>query len=175
MSSDDQFQEPEFAGELLPPGFLKDPVHLLAFGFGSGAAPRAPGTWGSLAAIPLWFCIAWLPPAAYWAVVTVAFLVGIWLCGKTADDLKVHDHGGIVWDEFVGMWIALALIPDNIYGILTAFALFRLFDVVKPWPISWIDQRAPGGLGIMVDDVVAGFMALACLFAIDLWVMPLIL
>lgn len=175
MSSDNEFQEPEFAEALLPPGFLKDPVHLLAFGFGSGAAPRAPGTWGSLAAIPLWFGIAWLPITAYWVVVAIAFLVGIWLCGRTAEDLKVHDHGGIVWDEFVGMWIALALIPDNIYGILTAFVLFRLFDVVKPWPIGWIDQRTPGGLGIMVDDVVAGFMALGCLFAIDLWVLPILL
>lgn len=174
MSSDDDLQEPEFAGALLPPGFLRDPVHLLAFGFGSGVAPRAPGTWGSLAAIPLWFAIAWLPLTAYWVVVAIAFIVGIWLCGKTARDLKVHDHGGIVWDEFVGMWIALALIPDNIYGVLMAFALFRLFDVVKPWPISWIDQRAPGGLGIMVDDVVAGFMALGCLFAIDRWLMPII-
>ncbi|MBS8241199.1 phosphatidylglycerophosphatase A [Marinobacter lipolyticus] len=174
MSSDNEFQQPEYADALLPRGFLKDPVHLLAFGFGSGAAPRAPGTWGSLAAIPLWFSIAWLPVAAYWLAVAVAFVVGIWLCGKTADDLKVHDHGGIVWDEFVGMWIALALIPDTIYGVLTAFMLFRLFDVAKPWPIGWIDRRTPGGLGIMVDDVVAGFMALGCLFAIDRWLMPII-
>ncbi len=175
MSSDDDLQEPELTEALLPPGFLRDPVHLLAFGFGSGAASRAPGTWGSLAAIPLWLAIAWLPLAAYWAVIAVAFVVGIWLCGKTASDLKVHDHGGIVWDEFVGMWIALALIPDNIYGVLMAFALFRLFDVVKPWPISWIDRRTPGGLGIMVDDVVAGFMALGCLFAIDRWLMPIMI
>ena len=175
MSSNDDLQEPELTEALLPPGFLRDPVHLLAFGFGSGAASRAPGTWGSLAAIPLWLTIAWLPFAAYWAVIVVAFVVGIWLCGKTATDLKVHDHGGIVWDEFVGMWIALALIPDNIYGVLMAFALFRFFDVVKPWPISWIDRRAPGGLGIMVDDVVAGFMALGCLFAIDRWLMPIII
>jgi len=175
MSSDNNLQEPELTEALLPPGFLRDPVHLLAFGFGSGAASRAPGTWGSLAAIPLWLAIAWLPFAAYWAVIAVAFVAGIWLCGKTANDLKVHDHGGIVWDEFVGMWIALALIPDNIYGVLMAFALFRLFDVVKPWPIGWIDRRTPGGLGIMVDDVVAGFMALGCLFAIDRWLMPIMI
>lgn len=175
MSQDDEFREPELPQVILPPGFLKHPVHLLAFGFGSGAAARAPGTWGSLAAIPLWYGFAWLPPVAYWLVVLVAFVVGIWLCGKTATDLKVHDHGGIVWDEFVGMWIALGLLPDQIYGVLMAFTLFRLFDVVKPWPIGWLDERLPGGLGIMVDDVVAGFMALASLWAIDRWLMPIMI
>lgn len=175
MNQDDQWPEPDLPQAILPPGFLKDPVHLLAFGFGSGAAPRAPGTWGSLAAIPLWYCFAWLPPAAYWLVVALAFVVGIWLCGKTATDLKVHDHGGIVWDEFVGMWIALGLFPENIYGVLLAFLVFRLFDVLKPWPISWLDERLPGGLGIMVDDVVAAAMALPCLLAIDTWLMPFVL
>lgn len=175
MSREQDLGEPELAQALLPPGFLKNPVHLLAFGFGSGAAARAPGTWGSLAAIPLWYGIAWLPGAVYWAVVALAFVVGIWLCGKTAEDLKVHDHGGIVWDEFVGMWIALGLFPDQIYGVLMAFALFRLFDIIKPWPIGWLDERLPGGLGIMVDDVVAGFMALGCLYAIDRWLMPIII
>mgnify|MGYP000144459186 CR=1 FL=1 len=175
MSRDQDLGEPELTQALLPPGFLRNPVHLLAFGFGSGAAARAPGTWGSLAAIPLWYGIAWLPGVVYWVVVALAFLIGIWLCGKTARDLKVHDHGGIVWDEFVGMWIALGLFPDQIYGVLMAFALFRLFDVAKPWPIGWLDERLPGGLGIMVDDVVAGFMALGCLYAIDRWLMPVII
>lgn len=174
MSQEEQWPEPDLPQAILPPGFLKNPVHLLAFGFGSGAAPRAPGTWGSLAAIPFWYGFAWLPPVAYWVVVALAFLVGIWLCGKTATDLKVHDHGGIVWDEFVGMWIALGLFPDHITGVLLAFLLFRFFDVLKPWPISWLDERMPGGLGIMVDDVVAGVMALLCLFAIDVWLMPYI-
>ena len=161
------------SGHALPPGFLKDPVHLLAFGFGSGAVARAPGTWGSLAAIPFWLILVWLlPPVTYWMFVLAAFLAGIWLCGKTAKDLKVHDHGGIVWDEFVGMWIVLGLFPETFYGVLMAFALFRLFDVVKPWPISWLDQHMPGGLGIMVDDVLAGFMAMAGLYAIDRWLMP---
>ncbi len=157
------------ASRSLPPGFLRDPVHLLAFGLGSGAIRRAPGTWGSLAAIPLWGLFFWLPPLAYWLVVVAAFLVGIWLCGRTADDLKVHDHGGIVWDEFVGMWIALALIPGSISGLLLAFVLFRFFDVLKPWPISWFDRRMPGGLGIMFDDVLAGAMALGCLYLAQNW------
>lgn len=172
MTDDNVTSDSQSPGAALPKGFLRDPVHFLAFGFGSGALPKAPGTWGSLAAIPVWYTFAWLPPVGYWLVVLVAFLVGIWLCGKTADDLKVHDHGGIVWDEFVGMWIALGLFPDQFVGVLLAFVLFRLFDVVKPWPISWLDARMPGGLGIMVDDVVAGIMALICLWAINTWVLP---
>ncbi|WP_144823806.1 phosphatidylglycerophosphatase A family protein [Marinobacter piscensis] len=172
MSQEEQWPEPDVPQTILPPGFLKHPVHLLAFGFGSGAVSRAPGTWGSLAAIPIWYSFAWLPASAYWSIVALAFVLGIWLCGKTATDLKVHDHGGIVWDEFVGMWIALGLFPDQIYGVLSAFLVFRFFDVLKPWPISWLDERLPGGLGIMVDDVVAGVMALPCLLAIDIWLMP---
>lgn len=166
--------EPEVTEMLLPPGFLRNPVHLLAFGFGSGATARAPGTWGSLAAIPLWLCFFWVPVTAYWLIVALAFVAGIWLCGRTASDLKVHDHGGIVWDEFVGMWIVLGLFPDTVNGVLMAFALFRLFDVVKPWPIGWVDRRTPGGLGIMVDDVLAGGMAMACLYAIDRWLMTVL-
>lgn len=179
MKQDNQHRDPEIiapdlAKPLLPPGFLKDPVHLLAFGFGSGAAARAPGTWGSLAAIPVWLGFMWVPPVVYWLIVVLAFLAGVWLCGKTASDLKVHDHGGIVWDEFVGMWIVLGLLPTNVVGVLMAFALFRLFDIVKPWPISWLDRHMPGGLGIMVDDVVAGLMAMASLFAIDRWLMAIL-
>lgn len=155
----------------LPRGFLRNPVHLLAFGLGSGAARVAPGTWGSVAAIPVWLLFFWLPPAAYWLVVALAFVVGIWLCGRTADDLGVHDHGGIVWDEFVGMWIALGLLQPSatLPGVLFAFVLFRLFDVLKPWPISWFDRHLPGGLGIMFDDVLAGIMALAVYYLAAPW------
>lgn len=170
---DSSLPEDESPPVLLPPGFLRNPVHLLAFGFGSGAASRAPGTWGSVAAIPIWYLFFWLPPMAYWLVVAVAFVVGIWLCGRTADDLKVHDHGGIVWDEFVGMWIALGMIPQSVTGVLLAFMLFRFFDVLKPWPINWFDRKMPGGLGIMFDDVLAGAMALGCLVVVDVWLLPL--
>lgn len=172
MSRFDDTPEQDEPPLILPPGFLRHPVHLLAFGLGSGATSRAPGTWGSLAAIPVWYGFAWLPTAAYWLVVALAFLVGVWLCGKTAHDLKVHDHSGIVWDEFVGMWIALGLFPDTVYGVLGAFVVFRLFDIAKPWPIGWLDERLPGGLGIMADDVVAGVMSLACLWAVDRWLVP---
>ena len=173
MSNPNSVPEPEGPPVKLPPGFLRNPVHLLAFGFGSGAAPKAPGTWGSLAAIPIWYLFAWLPAPLYWLVVAVACVVGVWLCGKTADDLKVHDHGGIVWDEFAGMWIALGLFPTSFYGVAVAFVLFRIFDVIKPWPISWLDKHMPGGAGIMVDDILAGVMALVCFWAIDTWLFPL--
>lgn len=170
--------DPDFRSEttppapLLPPGFLRNPVHLLAFGFGSGAMSRAPGTWGSLAAIPLWYALAQLPLPAYWAVVMLALVVGVWLCGRTAHDLKVHDHSGIVWDEFVGMWIVLGFFPETLQGVLVCFLLFRLFDITKPWPISWLDEHLPGGLGIMVDDVVAGAAALLAVYLIELWLLP---
>lgn len=169
----DHSQTPEeLPVQILPPGFLKHPVHFLAFGFGSGAITRAPGTWGSLAAIPFWYLLALLPLSAYWAAVLIAFIVGIWLCGRTAADLKVHDHGGIVWDEFVGMWIVLGFFPGTIYGVLVCFLLFRLFDIWKPWPIGWLDRILPGGLGIMADDVVAGLMALAAVLALDYSLLP---
>ena len=86
-------------------------------------------------------------------------LVGIFLCGKTAKDLNVHDHGGIVWDEFVGFWITMFMAPAGLTWVVIGFVLFRFFDIIKPWPISWIDKKVSGGLGIMLDDIVAGVMA----------------
>lgn len=174
MTDPSMQHEPEQVEPLLPPGFLRNPVHLLAFGFGSGAINRAPGTWGSLAAIPFYGLFMWLPLPAYWLLISALFLLGVWLCGKTADDLKVHDHGGIVWDEFVGMWIVLGLHPQTLEGVLLAFVLFRFFDVLKPWPINWIDARTPGGLGIMIDDVVAGLMAMLVLYVIDKTLIPFV-
>lgn len=138
-------------------------VHFLAFGLGSGAAPKAPGTFGTIAAIPFFFLLAPLPLWLYGAVVVFAFALGVYLCGQTSKDMGVHDHGGIVWDEFVGLWIALFAVPMHWAWILAGFALFRLFDILKPWPIGWLDKRVHGGLGIMIDDVIAGLFALAIL------------
>lgn len=142
---------------------IHNPVHLLAAGFGSGLAPRAPGTFGTLAALLPWWPLHLLTPAQYWLVIAIGFAIGIYLCGKTAHDLRVHDHGAIVWDEFIGLWIALAWLPDGIVWIIAGFALFRLFDIWKPWPIRWCDRRVRGGFGIMLDDVLAGLFALALL------------
>src|SRR5688572_13281653 len=119
---------------------LRNPVHLLAFGFGSGLAPKAPGTVGTLAAIPLYLLLSQLPIPAYALALIAAFGLGIWLCEKTAHDLGVHDHGGIVWDEFVGFWITLFVAPPQWWWIVVGFLLFRFFDVVKPFPISWFDR-----------------------------------
>lgn len=142
---------------------FSDPVHLLAFGFGSGLAPFAPGTFGTLAAVPLYLLLAPLSLPLYLALVVVAFIAGIWICGKAGEDLGVHDHGGIVWDEFVGLWIALIAVPAGWLWIVAGFSLFRLFDIWKPWPIGWADRQVSGGLGVMLDDVIAGVYALAVL------------
>jgi len=143
-----------------PVQILKNPVHFLAFGFGSGLAPKAPGTAGTLVAIPLYLVlVAFLDLYAYLGIVVVAFVAGIYLCGKTATDLGVHDHGGIVWDEFVGFWITMILVPVTWYWVLAGFLLFRFFDIVKPFPIAWLDQKVQGGFGIMLDDVIAGLYA----------------
>ena len=150
-----------------PASIWRNPIHFLAFGLGSGAAPKAPGTFGTLAAIPLWLLFADLPILSYIALIVVTSLVGIWLCGQTSKDLGVHDHGGIVWDEFVGLWITYIALPEGWVWVLFGFLLFRLFDIWKPWPIGWADSKVSGGLGIMLDDILAGFMALGVLQAVN--------
>lgn len=138
---------------------LKNPVHCLAFGFGAGLSPKAPGTVGTLVAIPIYLLMLEMSFTLYIGAIVVCFGLGIWLCGRTARDLGVHDHGGIVWDEFVGFWITMILVPATWFWILGAFFAFRLFDILKPFPISWLDKKVSGGLGIMIDDVVAGIYA----------------
>jgi len=138
---------------------LRSPTLMLAFGFGSGLSPKAPGTMGTLAAIPLWWLLAQLPLSTYLVVVLIAAVAGILICGRAADRLGVHDHGGIVWDELVGFWIAMAALPVTWQSLILGFVLFRLFDILKPWPISWLDRRVSGGFGIMIDDVIAGLAA----------------
>lgn len=150
---------------------LRKPTHLLAFGFGSGLAPKAPGTFGTLAALPFWLLLAAMPFCLLISVLLLSFVVGCYLCGKTAEDLGVHDHGGIVWDEFVGLW--LTLLPLYCLGLAydplaltVGFVLFRLFDIVKPWPIKWADAKVESGLGIMLDDVLAAIYAAALLWVV---------
>lgn len=141
------------------PKLLTNPVQFLAFGLGSGLSPKAPGTMGTLVAIPFYLLVAPLPLASYSAFVAITFLVGIWLCDYASKQLGVHDHPGIVWDEFVGYWVTLWAVPLGWQWVLLGFVLFRAFDIAKPWPIGWLDKRIHGGLGIMIDDVVAGVMA----------------
>jgi phosphatidylglycerophosphatase A len=138
---------------------LTDPVHFVAFGFGAGLVPGAPGTWGSALAALLYWLVAPLPTLYFLAGILIMFIAGVWICGTSAARLGVHDHGGIVWDEFVGMYIALVFLPPDIVWIAAAFLAFRLFDIWKPWPIRDLDHSVRGGLGIMLDDVLAGVYA----------------
>ncbi len=137
----------------------KNPIHLASFGLGSGLVPKAPGTFGTLMAIPLWLLLQPLSLPVYLAVVLVAFGFGVFCCGYTAKAMGVHDDGSIVWDEFVGLWITMCAVPAEPLWILAGFALFRLFDILKPWPIKWLDKQVHGGFGIMIDDVLAGVFA----------------
>jgi len=141
---------------------LTQPVQFLALGFGSGLAPKAPGTFGTLAAIPVFLLLTMLMPTPlpYAIAVIVMGFAGIYICGKAADDLGVHDHPAIVWDEFIGFFITMFMVPVSWQSILVGFILFRIFDIFKPWPISFIDKNMTGGSGIMFDDVLAGIFAL---------------
>ena len=145
------------------PSLLRHPAQFLAFGFGSGLAPRAPGTAGTLVAIPLYLLIAQWGLMYYTVIVIVAAALGVWICDVASRQLQVHDHPGIVWDEFVGYWITLWAVPLDWRWMLAGFVVFRLYDIVKPWPVRVLDRKVGGGLGIMVDDMLAGAMACASL------------
>ena len=154
----------------LPPGpDWRNPVHVLAFGLGAGAAPVAPGTAGTVVGLLLYAAIADLPLPVYLALLAIVAVVGVAVCGRTASDLGVHDHPGIVWDEIAGLLVALCGVPVGWGWAIAGFALFRLFDIWKPWPIHWIDERVGGGLGIMADDLVAGLYATVLLHAAAGW------
>lgn len=146
-----------------PRSVWRNPVHFAAFGFGSGAIPVAPGTCGTVLGMLIYALMPSMSWQVYGLFLIVATLIGIWLCHRTSEDLGVHDHGGIVWDEFVGYWITMFMAPAGWQWLLLGFVLFRVFDIIKPWPIRWLDRNVDGGFGIMVDDLLAGVMALACL------------
>ncbi len=150
----------------LPAGFFRrHPAHIFAFGFGAGAIPFAPGTWGTLVAVPFCLLLQYLSAPQYVAFLVLTFLLGVWLCQVAGKNLGVSDHPGMVWDEMVGYWIAVALVPPHWTWWLAAFVLFRIFDIWKPWPIGELDRRLHGGLGVMADDAVAGIFAGVILFA----------
>jgi len=150
------------------PGILKDPVHLLAFGFGSGLSPFAPGTAGTVVAIPLVLGLMQFGLVVHSVVTGIAILAGIYICGESARRLQVHDHGGIVWDEICGYSVTMLAAPPRWYWLLAGFVLFRFFDIVKPSPIREADHSLRGGLGIMLDDIIAGVFAAAILYAVQI-------
>ena len=149
--------------DALPKPSLDKPSHLLAFGFGAGCSPKAPGTMGTLLAVGLYLPLSHLSLPLYLAVLVTVVVVGIWICDRASRDLGVHDHPGIVWDEIAGYLLTMLAAPAGWVWIIAGFALFRLFDIWKPWPIGWLDRHVGGGFGIMLDDLVAGVFAAVCL------------
>lgn len=144
--------------------------HLVALGFGTGLAPRAPGTVGTLWAWAAWVLLCMLlPEALRMGLIVAGFALGVWACGRCAEDLGVHDHGAIVWDEVIAFWLVLALVPADLLSQGVAFLLFRLFDIVKPPPIRHFDTNLKGGFGIMFDDLLAAFYTLLVIAAWKAW------
>lgn len=135
---------------------LQNPFHLIAFGFGAGLSPYAPGTLGAGVGLVIFTGLAGLALPIYGLIVGVSFLLGVWVCQRSSRALGVHDHNGIVWDEVVGLWVTMTAAPAGWVWLVVGMVLFRGFDIFKPWPVSWIDRRLGGGLGIMLDDAVAG-------------------
>lgn len=140
------------------------PAYLLAFGFGSGLARKAPGTFGTLVAFPMyWYLAPRLTDAVFLLVLIWSFAIGVWVCDKTGKALGVPDHGGIVWDEIAAFMLVLFFTPPGWQWSLLAFVLFRFFDIVKPQPIGYFDSNWHGGLGVMFDDLLAAGYTLLCL------------
>ncbi len=142
---------------------LKSPVLMLAFGFGSGLSKKAPGTMGTILAVILFYGLMLMGTTWYVVGLVLVTLSGSWICGEASKKLDVHDHGGIVWDEVAGYLLTMYWAPFTLQNMLIGFVLFRLFDILKPWPINWLDKHVSGGFGIMIDDILAGLMAAACL------------
>jgi phosphatidylglycerophosphatase A len=134
---------------------FRDPRYFIAFGFGSGLLPYVPGTWGTLAAIPLYLLLAPLSPLLYIIIVLAFFLLGVWLSDLVTRELGIPDYSGIVWDEVVGYLLTMFYAPRGILWVVLGFILFRIFDIVKPYPISLVDKHMKNGLGVMLDDVLA--------------------
>ena len=141
---------------------MRHAAHAIALGFGAGRAPVAPGTFGTLLAWPVGWVLAGAPAGVALATVAALFVLGVWACGVTGRDLGVHDHGSMVWDEFVAFLLVLAIVPRELLWQAAAFGLFRAFDIFKPAPIRWFERRYIGGFGVMFDDLLAaGYTLLA--------------
>ncbi|USQ14730.1 phosphatidylglycerophosphatase A [Legionella lytica] len=137
----------------------QDPVYFIAFGFGSGLMPKAPGTWGTVAAVPVYLLLMHCNPIVYLILTALAFILGVWVSDKVSNELGVHDYKGIVWDEVVGYLLTMFMAPQGFKWMLCGFILFRIFDIWKPQPIGYIDEKVKGGMGIMLDDVIAAIPA----------------
>lgn len=155
----------------LPNSIWKNPIHFIAFGFGSGAFPFMPGTIGTVMGLLLYIIFFQAMPSWLFSIVLLlSAALGWYVCDKTSHDLKIHDHPGIVWDEIFAIWLVLFFTPKTILWQLSAFALFRFFDIIKPWPIRQVDAKVEGGLGIMLDDVLAAVYSVI-LIALLTWML----
>jgi len=142
---------------------FEHPAHFLGLGLGTGLSPKAPGTVGTLVGFPLFLLIQPYSLAIQWLMLGGLFLLGIYLCELTGKAIGVSDHGGIVWDEIVAMMLVLTIVPMTWGWWVLAFLLFRLFDIWKPFPIRQCDAQVKGGLGVMLDDLLAAVYAMLCL------------
>jgi phosphatidylglycerophosphatase A len=140
----------------IPKSIWRNPLHFIAFGFGTGAIPVAPGTFGTLMAIPIYLLMQPLPKSIYFIVLTVFTLFCMWLCEKVSRDIKVHDHQGMCIDEFPGFLLTMFAVPFHLIWIIIGFILFRVFDIWKPFPIRYVDAHVKGGFGMVLDDLLAG-------------------
>ena len=147
---------------------LRNPIHFLALGFGSGLLHPAPGTWGSLVGVVLGALILpWLGAKRFFILTALCFFLGIWLCERTSHDMGVHDHGSIVWDEIVAVFFVLLAVPQiSVFWCTVAFAAFRLFDILKPYPIRYFDEKLTNGFGIMADDILAAGYSILVILAL---------
>ena len=147
---------------------LRNPIHFLALGLGSGLLHPAPGTWGSLVGVVLGaLLLLWLSAKTFFILTALCFFLGIWLCERTSHDMGVHDHGSIVWDEIVAVFLVLLAVPQvSLFWCAIAFVTFRLFDILKPYPIRYFDEKLTNGFGIMVDDILAAGYSILVILAL---------
>ncbi len=144
----------------LPDKLWRDPLYFIAFGLGSGAMPFAPGTFGTLFAIPFYLLLQSLSLVAYLIFVIVFIVFSAWISERVSRDIHIHDHPGMCIDEFAGFFVTMIHAPHGFVWVVLGFLLFRLFDIWKPWPIHVLDEKVPGGFGMVLDDIVAGIFAM---------------
>ncbi|VVC76539.1 Phosphatidylglycerophosphatase A [Aquicella siphonis] len=145
----------------IPEKVWRDPLYFAAFGFGSGTVPVAPGTFGTLLAIPFYLILQPLPQTAFLIFVILFAAASSWICDRVSREIHSHDHPGMCIDEFAGFFVTMIHAPPGPLWIVLGFLLFRLFDIWKPWPIHLLDQKVHGGFGMVLDDIVAGLFAFA--------------
>lgn len=151
-----------------PTNIWQNPIHFIAFGFGAGALPIAPGTWGTVVGVFIYLLLENLNLTHYLLILGIATLIGIWLCHVTSKQLGVYDHPGIVFDEILGYLATMITAPHGWQWVLLGFILFRIFDILKPWPISWAENKFKNGLGIVLDDLLAAVPAF-CIIQLGKW------